>query len=274
MGALQRVRRKRAVILGYHGIATVPRKDDLFLLQLSPERFRIGIEMMLAAGFRFVTVAELARLAAGGPPPPGLAAVSFDDGMRNVLTAGMPILTELGIPATVYVPSAWLGGTSPWISPGASGDILSEAELKQLAAAGWEIGAHTVTHADLSTLDYERCREEIDGSIAALQNVLSMSVETFAYPFGRYGIAAIEAVRDSGLLAAVTTGSGTWDRLTLTRAMVGGADPFPVLLLKMVDCYEPLLRFPPLAFGRRSSKQLRARLQNRRGQRAQDIPAG
>ncbi len=261
------------MILGYHGIAAVPRKDDLFLLQLSPDRFRAGIEMMLAAGFRFVTLAEFARLAAGGLPPPGLAAVTFDDGMRNVLTTGMPILSELGIPATVYVPSGWLGATSPWISPGADGEILSEEELGQIVAAGWEIGAHTVTHADLSVLDYDRCREEIESSRQALHEVTGVPVETFAYPFGRYGRAAIEAVRDSGLLAAVTTGSGSWDPLTLTRAMIGGADPFPVLLLKMTDRYERLLTFPPLSFARRSSKQLRGRLHDRRDQRAENLPA-
>lgn len=265
--ALQRIRHERAVILGYHGIAVVPRKDDLFLLQLPPERFRAGIEMMLAAGFRFVTVAELARLAAGGAPPPGLAAVSFDDGMRSVLTIALPILSEFGIPATVYVPSGWLGGASPWISPGAGGEILSGEELRQIAAAGWEIGAHTVTHADLSVLDYDSCRQEIDRSREALQSVSGVSVDTFAYPFGRYGCAAIDAVRDSGLLAAVTTGSGSWNPFQLTRAMVGGVDPFPVLLLKMTDRYEPLLRFPPLAVGRRASRQLRKQLHDRPGQR-------
>jgi peptidoglycan/xylan/chitin deacetylase (PgdA/CDA1 family) len=261
------------VILGYHGIATVPRRDDLFLLQLSPERLRAGVEMMLAAGFQFVTVAELARLAGGGPPPPGLAAVTFDDGMRNVLTTGMPILSGLGIPATVYVPSGWLGARSPWIGPGADGKILSEQELKEIAAAGWEVGAHTVTHADLSILDYHGCREEIDSSRDALQNIAGVSVETFAYPFGRYGRTAVEAVRDSGLLAAVTTGSGSWDPFTLSRAMVGAADPFPVLFLKMTDRYERLLQFPPLAFGRRSSKQLRGWLHDRHGRRVKDRPA-
>lgn len=270
--ALRRVRRQRAVILGYHGVAAVPRKDDLFLMQLSPARFRAGVEMMLAAGFRFVTVAELVRLAAGGPPPPGLAAVSFDDGMRNNLTRAMPILSELGIPATVYVPSGWLGGTSPWISPGADGEILNEDELRDVARAGWEIGAHTVTHADLSALDYAHCRQEIDGSRDALQQITGMPVETFAYPFGRYDATAIEAVRDSGLLAAVTTGSGSWDPLELTRGMVGAADPFPVLLLKLTDRYEPLLRLPPLPLIRQASKQLRRRLGDRRDHGAEDAP--
>ena len=252
------------MILGYHGVAVCPRKDDLFLLQLDPAKFRAQLEMMQAAGFRFMTVAELAREAGGSSPPPGLAAVSFDDAMRNLLTNALPILRELGIPATVYVPTQWLGGTSPWIGGGADGTILTAAELGQLLAAGWELGAHTLTHADLSQLDYGRCRTEIEGSCEALARLTGARVQTLAYPFGRYGPAAIAAARDAGLLAAVTTGSGSWERFELTRAMVGAADPFPVVLLKLTDRYEPLLGSPPLRLARRASKRVRGWLAARR----------
>src|SRR5438045_3552012 len=79
--ALRRICRNRSVILGYHGVAECPRKEDLFLLQVPAARFRGQLEMMREAGFRFATVVELARMCAGGPPPPGIAAVSFDDAM-------------------------------------------------------------------------------------------------------------------------------------------------------------------------------------------------
>ena len=169
--ALSRICRNRSVILGYHGIANCPRRDDLFLLQLSPARFRAQLELMLQAGFRFATVAELAREAAGGSPPPGIAAVSFDDAMRNLRVNALPILRELGIPATVYVTIEWLGGQSPWIGPGGDGAILAADELRELASAGWELGAHTLTHADLSQLDYDECRREIEGSRVALKQL-------------------------------------------------------------------------------------------------------
>jgi peptidoglycan/xylan/chitin deacetylase (PgdA/CDA1 family) len=256
------------VILGYHGIAHCPRKDDLFMLQLPPERFRAQLEMMLAAGFRFLTVAELAREAAGGTPPPGYAVVSFDDAMRNLLTNALPILRELGIPATVYVPTRWLGASSPWIGPGGDGAILTVEELRELAAAGWEVGAHTLTHADLSKLDYEGCRAEIEGSCDALRDLTGANVQTLAYPFGYYGPAAVAAARDSDLVAAVTPGSGIWDPFELTRAMVGAADPFPIVLLKLTDRYEPLLSSPPMRAVRRASKQVRNRLGERRGDRS------
>jgi peptidoglycan/xylan/chitin deacetylase (PgdA/CDA1 family) len=266
--ALRRIGQRRSVILGYHGVARCPRKDDLFLLQLPPSRLRAQLEMMLEAGFRFVTVAELAAEAGGKPPTPGIAAVSFDDAMQNLRTAALPILQELGIRATVYVPTDWLGGRSPWIGPGGDGAILTEEELRELAAAGWELGLHTLSHADLSQLDYDGCRREIDGSRAALERIAGVRAETLAYPYGHYGPAAVQAARDAGLRAAVTTGSGSWEPFELTRAMVGAADPFPVVLLKLTDRYEPLLRSRPLRAVRDGSKVIRDRIGERRRDRA------
>ena len=254
--ALAGVARRRAVILGYHGVARCARKDDPFLLSIAPEKFRLQLEMMRDAGFRFVTVAELVRGAVGGTPPPGLAAVTFDDAMRSTLTTGLPILQELGIRASLYVPTDWLGGTNPWIS-GPYSAILTRDELRELAAAGWELGGHTVTHRDLAALDYDGCVREIEGSCRALEEILGAAVQTFAYPFGSYGPAAVSAARNAGLVAAVTTGSGSWEPYELTRAMIGAADPLAVVLLKMTDRYEPLLRIVPLRAIRRASKRLR-----------------
>jgi len=255
------------VILGYHGVDHTPRKEDLFLLQIGPERFRAQLELLKDAGFSFVTVAELAGEIADGGPPPGFAAVSFDDAMRNNLTIAYPIMRELGIAGTVYVPTDWLGGRSPYIGPGGDGTILTAEELAELSRAGWELGAHTCSHADLSALDYESCREEIGQSCQVLERIAGTPVQTFAYPFGCYTPAAVAAVRDLGLLAAVTTGSGSWERHELTRAMIGAADPMPVVWLKLTDRYEPLLRTQPLRTVRKVSKRLRARLGERRGRR-------
>jgi peptidoglycan/xylan/chitin deacetylase (PgdA/CDA1 family) len=251
------------VILGYHGVGTVRRADDVFLLQLNPDRFRAQMEMLLDAGFRLITVAEFAEMTAPAgsrPPPPGFAAVSFDDAMANNLTIAQPILADLGVVATVYVPTGWLGGHSPWLGPGADGAIMTALQLLELHRAGWELGAHTVTHADLSQLDYAGCVREISQSCETLKATTGADVRTLAYPFGRYGPEAVAAAQDCGLIAAVTTGSGRWDRFELTRAMVGAADPFFVLALKLTDRYEPLLSSPPLRIVRELSKQARRRL--------------
>jgi peptidoglycan/xylan/chitin deacetylase (PgdA/CDA1 family) len=255
--ALGRVRRERSVVLGYHGVAESRLREDLSLLQVSPTRFRTQLELLQLAGFRFVTLAELARRADGGVPEPGLAAVTFDDGMRNNHEVALPIMNEYGIPATVYVTIGFIGGESPWIGAAGDGAMMNEQELRDLAIAGWELGIHTMTHADLSTLDYDACHREIADSRDALARIAGVHAQTFAYPFGRYGPAALAAVRDAGLLAAVTTGSGSWAPYEMTRAMIGAIDPLPVVLLKLTDRYEPLLRTPPMRLARRASKRLR-----------------
>jgi peptidoglycan/xylan/chitin deacetylase (PgdA/CDA1 family) len=262
--ALAGIRSRRSVVLGYHGIARERLSEDLSLLQVAPDRFRRQLELLLAAGFEFVTLAELARRAGGATPPPGLAAVTFDDGMRNNHTTALPILSEYGIPASVYVTIGFIGGTSPWIGPGGDGAIMDEPELRDLAAAGWELGAHTMTHADLSTLGYEDCLREIEESRTELERIGGVKVETFAYPFGRYGPEALAAARAADLIAAVTTGSGSWDPYEMTRAMIGAKDPLPIVLLKLTDRYEPLLASAPARLARQGSKRLRAALNARR----------
>ncbi|HEV3318128.1 MAG TPA: polysaccharide deacetylase family protein [Solirubrobacteraceae bacterium] len=268
MRTLRPVCERRSIVLGYHGVAESRLRDDLSLLQVSPARFRKQIEALLSAGFSFLTMAELARRAGGGTPEPGLAAITFDDGMRNNHAIALPILREYDIPATVYVTIDFIGGVSPWIGAQGDGAMMREPELHALVAAGWELGAHTMTHPDLSRLDYETCRREIEQSRDELQRIAGVDVETFAYPFGRYNPEALAAARDSGLLAAVTTGSGSWAPYEITRAMISTIDPLPIVLLKLTDRYEPLLGSPPLRFVRRASKRARASLSGReRGDR-------
>jgi peptidoglycan/xylan/chitin deacetylase (PgdA/CDA1 family) len=257
--ALREIGRRRSVVLGYHGVAEVRRREDLQFLQIAPARFATQIDLLAQAGFRFVTVAELARLADGGTPPAGCAAITFDDGLRNNHTTALPILRERGIAATVYVTTGFIGKRNPWIGRGGDGEIMGEAELRELAAAGWEIGGHTLTHADLSLLGYEDCRKEIEGGCLELERIAGVRVQTFAYPFGRYGPQAIAAARDAGLLAAVTTGSGRWAPFEMTRAMIGSLDPMLLVLLKLTDNYEPLLASRPAQALRMASKRLRAR---------------
>jgi peptidoglycan/xylan/chitin deacetylase (PgdA/CDA1 family) len=263
---VRRICRVRSVILGYHGVANSPLREDLSFLQVRPARFRAQLETMLDAGFKFMTVAQLSRMADGGKPPPGYAAVSFDDGMRNNLTIALPIMSEYEIPGTVYMTVSYIAGRSPWVRSPAHNRMLDEAELRAVSAAGWEVGAHTMTHADLSRLDYERCRQEIEQSKHHLEAIIDSPIETFAYPFGHRSAIAEQAARDSGLLSAVSTGHGSWDRFQLKRAMIGTLDPLSIFVMKLADRYEPLLQSPPAALLRKASKRMRGRAQSERVQ--------
>jgi peptidoglycan/xylan/chitin deacetylase (PgdA/CDA1 family) len=62
--------------------------------------------------------------------------------------------------------------------------LLQLNQLRQLADAGFCIGAHTMTHPVLSLCREEEVRQEIQGSKRALEEALGKEVWAFAYPFG------------------------------------------------------------------------------------------
>jgi peptidoglycan/xylan/chitin deacetylase (PgdA/CDA1 family) len=246
------IARRRSVILAYHGVGPAT-PDDPHHLDVPPERFRAQLDLLRSAGFEFVTVAAMAERARGAAPPPGFAALSFDDGMENNYTAVLPILREFSIPATVYVTTGLIGKTNPWVRGGSR--MMDESQLLELAAAGIELGAHTVTHPDLSQADAETCRREVVHSREALERLTGVPVLTFSYPFCRYGPAALNAVREAGFRAAVTCeGRGGWGSYEMKRAIVTGKDGFSSLLLKLVDAYQPLFESLPGRFLRATTR--------------------
>jgi peptidoglycan/xylan/chitin deacetylase (PgdA/CDA1 family) len=261
------LRARRSVILCYHGVGPTSTSLDPGFLRVRPDVFRAQLDLLLGAGFEFVTVAELAHRSAGVEPPAGLAALSFDDGMDDNHAVVLPLLTELGLPATVYVTTGLIGKPNPWLAPGAGARMMGEQELRELAAAGFEIGAHSVTHPDLSQLDYEGCLREMTESRRTLERVVGVPVQTFAYPFCRYGPAAVAAARASGFTAAVTCqGLGSWDPYELKRSLITGKDGLPIFLLKLTDAYQPLFDSGPSRLVRAATRSLR----ERRRERAQE----
>jgi peptidoglycan/xylan/chitin deacetylase (PgdA/CDA1 family) len=258
--ALRQLARRRSVNVGYHGVDDVRHADDPENLCVPPARFRAQLDLLLAAGFEIVTVAELAERAAGGPPPAGLASLSFDDGLEDNHRVLLPILREAGVPATVYVVSGLIGEPNPWIGDGTIARMMTGEELRELHRAGIELGAHTVTHPDLSTLGEADCRREVWDSVNAIEAVTGSPVRTFAYPFCRYGQAAVAAVREAGLLAAVTCeGRGDWTPHTMKRTLVTGKDGMPSFVAKLLDVYQPAFESPPGRLVRLATRGARGR---------------
>lgn len=96
------------------------------------------------------------------PPARLTLAVTFDDALRSALTYGKPVLDRLDLVATVFAPTAFPGTQTPMAWEGIHywGDgphaeeliPMSWEELRSLAACGWEIGSHTVSHPHLTPI--------------------------------------------------------------------------------------------------------------------------
>jgi peptidoglycan/xylan/chitin deacetylase (PgdA/CDA1 family) len=256
-----------SVILGYHGVGASSLLDDPYLLRVRPDRLRAQIETLLAAGLEFVTMAQFAaQISADDHAPAGYAVVTFDDGMQDNHLLALPILSEYGLRATVYVLAGAIGQPNPWTS----GRMLDASELRDLVAAGWDMGAHSMTHPHMATLTYNECLREMVESRQTVERVTGATVATFAYPFGSHGPAATAAARDAGFAAAVCMADADGGRYSLRRAMINAGDGSPIAILKAAANYDPRLSSGPLTSARRAVGAWRAGRTARRSRAVRD----
>lgn len=139
-------------------------------------------------------------------------AVTFDDAYRSVLELGFPILSALGVPATVFVPTDFadraalmdFGTLDRWRGTPWEEELrcMSWAELRRLRDAGWEIGSHTRTHRHLSALGEDDLADELGQSKARCEQELGLRSVTLAYPFSDRDGRVVAAARVAGYAAA------------------------------------------------------------------------
>jgi peptidoglycan/xylan/chitin deacetylase (PgdA/CDA1 family) len=155
--------------------------------------------------------------------------VSFDDAFVSVLHRAYPILSALGLPATVFAPTSFMSRRQSLSWPGietwgqtnvAELESMCWDDLGVLAEAGWEIGSHTRTHPHLTQLGDELVRAELADSRADVARHLGHPCQTIAYPYGDVDDRVAEFAKAAGYAAgaALTArlpnlGSLRWPRV-------------------------------------------------------------
>ncbi len=118
---------------------------------------------------------------------------------------------------------------------------MSWQQITEMAAAGIEIGAHTVNHPILPTLSAEQQLEEIDASRSRITEMTGIVPTVFAYPNGDYDENSINACRQLGFAAACTTRRGFntpgCDRFRLNRIGIG-ADSNHLLAARLTGIFD------------------------------------
>ena len=142
----------------------------------------------LRARFELVSLAEgQARIAAGRNRVP-TACITFDDGYADNMRFAVPLLLRHKIPFTYFVSTSHVLGGRPFPHDVSCGQPLAPntpAQLRRLAAAGVEIGAHTRRHVDLGgELTTDELAEEIVGCKWELEDAIGRDVRYFAFPYG------------------------------------------------------------------------------------------
>lgn len=199
-----KILRKTAPILLYHRVASLT--FDPVSLAVTPETFEKHISF-LVRHFSIIPLSELSRQLMTGTLKDNVASITFDDGYRDNLINALPILEKYNVPATIFVTTGLLGqrGVSVWDMQYSETDrayFLSEEEVKTLSNHPLiEIGGHTDSHPNLSTLTPEKQKVEIEKCKTILENITGAKISGFAYPFGgthNFNKHSIGAVKETG----------------------------------------------------------------------------
>jgi peptidoglycan/xylan/chitin deacetylase (PgdA/CDA1 family) len=211
-------------ILYYHRISL-----DRDPLAVTPDAFKRQMEALAASGQRVVDLYEIDDIALA--PGEAAVALTFDDGYRDVLENGLPVLREHGFPSVTFVvPEAISGAVGfGWYPEGETPALAGWDELRAEEAAGLaRFEPHTLTHPVLPTLSLEAARAELAGSKAVVERELGREARIFCYPGGYYSPREVALVRECGFRAAVTCEFGAnhapFDHGELRRTIVERSD--------------------------------------------------
>jgi peptidoglycan/xylan/chitin deacetylase (PgdA/CDA1 family) len=180
------------VVLFYHRIA-----DDRANAWTTSTRAFVRQIRWLRSHFEMISLEEVQRIVRRGANCRPCVSITFDDGYLDNCREAVPLLIKERIPCTYFVTVRNVLEGEPFAHDLLQGNRLPPntiEQLKAMASAGIEIGAHTYTHADLRQVtDPEQLREEVITAGEHLQGELGHAVRYFAFPFGMHANLSSEA---------------------------------------------------------------------------------
>jgi peptidoglycan/xylan/chitin deacetylase (PgdA/CDA1 family) len=138
--------------------------------------------------FEVVDLAEAQRRIASGRNARPTVAITFDDGYAENMDFAVPLLLKEKVPFTYFVSTNHVFGNRPFPHDEAAGRPLAPntlSQLREMAAAGVEIGAHNRNHIHLGVVSADVMQDEIVGSKHDLEQALEREVRYFAFPYGQ-----------------------------------------------------------------------------------------
>jgi len=257
-------------VLTYHSI-----DHSGSLLSVAPATLRSHLERLRAEQWRSLSIAEYAARAGSAAPEPRTLLITFDDGYRNFGEHALPLLTEFGFKATVFVPVDYVGKRPLWLERdwALTGPLLDQVgmstrdrraleassaallrdplmdwpELRSLIDAGFDIQSHSSAHYFLTKIPPAQVSEDLIRSRRILEDRLGQRVVALAYPYGASNTNIATAAREAGFDLGFVSDHGPRDarRMMLWRGGVSGrlTPPELISVLRSWPLYPRLRHF-------------------------------
>ncbi|HPI02893.1 MAG TPA: polysaccharide deacetylase family protein [Candidatus Goldiibacteriota bacterium] len=223
-------------ILCYHRFEqrkiTDPKKKvfgDIYYI--SPDMFEEHLKYLKENKYNVISMSEYVKIVESGKSAPAnTVVITVDDGYRSVYEKAYPLLKKYGYTATTYLYNNFLPGGK---------NALNVAQIKEMAADGFEFGSHSATHPILTLKqktkkgkkylmddrEYLKFLEtEIVGSKEYLEDKTGLVMDTIAYPYGAYSEEVIAFVKKAGYKAGFSVvpsyNTAETDKYALKRTML------------------------------------------------------
>jgi len=238
-------------------------RADSHPIAIGSDQLREQIAWLKALGYRFKTLSNFVELRKRRVPG-RYAALTFDDGSKDLMHHAFSVLREYNAPATVFVVTDMVSCARffPWDVKRAKeakltlrdeDRSLSWDQLRLLFDHGWEIGSHTVTHPFLSEIPLADAQREIITSKNAIESNLRITVKSFCYPSRFANLSVARAVEVAGYESAVISFLNVslpngailprYGYYTLDRIGVYSGDSIVRLFRKVFGLHDIRLRF-------------------------------
>jgi|GEM_PF-5843384 len=167
-------------ILVYHEISD---KDNQYCV--SKEEFTWQMDYLADNGYRFVTYDMLKHDEIDCHEKTVL--ISFDDARIGAFNIARPILDKRNIPIMMFVASSYQMIARESNLGDEISSFMTWDDLKTWMRDGnIDIGAHSHSHFDMSTLSKEQIEEEIETNNRIVSEMLGTDCKDFAFPYGKY----------------------------------------------------------------------------------------
>ena len=217
----------QVAVLGYHNFITGVSKDPM---KINIMHFREQMQAIRDAKLPVIPMKDFLAWRRGEKDiPDNSVMITIDDGWKSTHTLALPVLKEFGYPFTVFLYKKYVNG---------GGKSMTTAEIRELMAAGGEIGSHSVSHPKKGKIDSMYKKSQADGegflrmemkdSRQFLEDLFAVKVPTYAYPGGYHSQREEVIGREAGYEAMFTVAPAkvTWDTPadTLPRYIIYGTD--------------------------------------------------